>query len=162
MTDVSGAFDFTHDKLRSKVSKSAVLSFFVFSSLLFAFCLSAEAQQPKKVARIGYLSSTNPARESARFEAIRLALRELGYIEGQNIAFEYRYVELRQNRYSEFAAELVGLKVDMIVVVGGDPAIRAAMNATKTIPIIMMGGGAILSRQASWKALPVPLATSRA
>jgi putative tryptophan/tyrosine transport system substrate-binding protein len=58
---------------------------------LLALCVSAEAQQPKKVPRIGYLSSSNPATESARAEAIRLALRELGYIEGQTIAIEYRY-----------------------------------------------------------------------
>jgi len=68
------------------------------------------AQQPKKVTRIGYLSSTNPARESARFEAIRLALRELGYIEGQNIAIEYRYSVGKADRYPELAAELVHLK----------------------------------------------------
>ena len=67
-------------------------------TLLFALCASAEAQQPTKVPRIGYLSSTNSARESARFEAIRLALRELGYIEGQNIATEYRYAEGKQDR----------------------------------------------------------------
>ena len=62
-------------------------------ALLFALCVSAEAQQPKKVPRIGYLSSVDPASESTRSEAIRLALRELGYIEGQNIAIEYRYAE---------------------------------------------------------------------
>ena len=63
------------------------------SALLFALCFPAEAQQPKKVPRIGYLSSFDPARESTRSEAIRLALRERGYIEGQNIAIEYRYAE---------------------------------------------------------------------
>ena len=61
--------------------------------MLFALCASAEAQQPKKVPRIGYLSPRDPASESARAEGIRLALRELGYIEGQNIAIEYRYAE---------------------------------------------------------------------
>ena len=101
----------------------------------------AEAQQPKKVPRIGYLSSTDPASESARAEAIRLALRELGYIEGQNIAIEYRYAEGKLDRLPELAAELVRLKVDIIVVAGGDPLIRAAKNATKTIPIVMMGAG---------------------
>ena len=103
--------------------------------------MSAHAQQPKKVPRIGYLSSTDPARESARAEAIRLALRELGYIEGQNIAIEYRYAEGKPDRYPELAAELVRLKVDIIVVAGGDAQIRAAKNATKTIPIVMMGRG---------------------
>ena len=79
----------------------------------------AEAQQPKKVPRIGYLSSTDPASESTRSEAIRLALRERGYIEGQNIAIEYRYAEGKLDRLPELAAELVRLKVDIIVVAGG-------------------------------------------
>ena len=81
----------------------------------------AEAQQPKKVPRIGYLSTRDPASESTRSEAIRLALRELGYIEGQNIAIEYRYAEGKHDRYPELAAELVRLKVDIIVVAGGAP-----------------------------------------
>ena len=101
--------------------------------------LLAEAQQPKKVPRIGYLSSGHAASESARSEGIRLALRELGYIEGQNIAIEYRYAEGKLDRLPELAAELVRLKVDIIVVAGGDTAIRAAKNATKTIPIVMVG-----------------------
>jgi putative ABC transport system substrate-binding protein len=118
------------------------LSLVLIAVVLLALGVTAEAQQAKKVPRIGYLSSTNPARESARFEAIRLALRELGYTEGQNIATEYRYAEGRQDRYAQIAAELARLKVDVIVVAGGDPAIRAAMTATKTIPIVMVGGGA--------------------
>ena len=108
----------------------------------------AEAQQPKKVPRIGYLSATDPASDSARSEAIRLALRELGYIEGQNIAIEYRYAEGKHDRFPELAAELVRLKVDIIVVAGGNILVRAAKNATKTIPIVMVGLGPILSRQA--------------
>jgi putative ABC transport system substrate-binding protein len=109
-------------------------------AMLLALCFSAEAQQPKKVPRIGYLSSGDP-RESARSDGIRLALRELGYLEGQNIATEYRYTEGKSDRLPEFAAELVRLKVDIIVVDGGIGPIRAAKNATKTIPIIMTGGG---------------------
>ncbi len=101
----------------------------------------ATAQQPKKVPRIGYLSAFNPARESTRSEAIRLALRELGYIEGQNIAIEYRYAEAKLDRYPELAAELVSLKVDIIVVAGGTATTLAAKNATKTIPIVMVGLG---------------------
>src|SRR4030095_7557375 len=99
----------------------------------------AQAQQPKKVPRIGYLSSSDPATESTRAEGIRLALREIGYIEGQNIAIEYRYGMGRGNvdRANELLAELVRLKVDIIVVAGGGPVIRAAKNATKTIPIVM-------------------------
>jgi putative ABC transport system substrate-binding protein len=101
----------------------------------------ADVQQPKKISRIGYLSGFDSARESSRSETIRLALRERGYIEGQNIAIEYRYAEGKIDRRSELAAELVLLKVDIIVVAGGDPTIQAAMNATKTIPIVMMGLG---------------------
>jgi ABC-type uncharacterized transport system substrate-binding protein len=101
----------------------------------------AEAQQPKKVPRIGYLSPRDPATESARSEGIRQALRELGHIEGQNIAFEYRYAEGKQDRQPELATELVRFKVDIIVVSGGTPLILAAKNATKTIPIVMTGGG---------------------
>ncbi|HSE87472.1 MAG TPA: ABC transporter substrate-binding protein [Candidatus Binatia bacterium] len=101
----------------------------------------ADAQQPKKVTRIGLLSSGDPATESVRSDAIRLALRELGYIEGQNIVIEYRYAEGKRDRQPELAAELVRLKVDVIVVAGGDPLVRAAKNVTKTIPIVMVGGG---------------------
>ena len=100
----------------------------------------AEAQQPTKVPRLGYLSNSDPASESARSEAIRLALRERGYIEGQNIATEYRYAEGKRDRYPELSAELVRLKVD-IIVVAGDPPVLAAKNATKTIPIVMVGAG---------------------
>ena len=114
---------------------------FTLCATLFALCLSAEAQQPKKVPRIGYLSPFDPVAESTRSEAIRLALREFGYIEGQNIAIEYRYSEGKLNRFPELAAELVRLKVDIIVASGGDRLILAAKNATKTIPIVMMGGG---------------------
>jgi len=101
-----------------------------------------EAQQPKKVYRIGYLSVADQARESARAEAIRLALRDLGYIEGQNITTEYRYLEEKTDRAPELAAELVRLKVDIIILSGGTEPVRAAKNATKTIPIVMTGGGA--------------------
>jgi putative ABC transport system substrate-binding protein len=100
----------------------------------------ARAQQPKKVFRIGYLSAADAATESPRSEGIRLALRERGYIQGQNIAFEYRYVEGKNERYPELLAEMVRLKVD-IIVVGGNLGIQAAINATKTIPIVMVGTG---------------------
>jgi len=100
----------------------------------------AHAQQTKKVPLIGYLSGNDAATDSARSEAIRLALRERGYIEGQNIATKYRYAEGKRDRLPELAAELVRLKVDVIVV-GGDAPIRAAKSATKTIPIVMMGRG---------------------
>jgi putative ABC transport system substrate-binding protein len=114
---------------------------FVLVAMLLALCVSAEAQQPKKVPRIGYLSALDPARESARAEAIRLALRERGYIEGQNIVIEYRYGEEKRDRQPELAADLVRLKVDIIVVSGGGGWVQAVKNATKTIPIVMMGVG---------------------
>jgi len=100
----------------------------------------AQAQQPKKVPRIGYLSSDDPV-GSTRAETIRLALRDLGYIEGQNLAIEYRYAEGKRDRVPQLAADLVRLKVDIIVAAGGDVLTRAAKNATKTIPIVMTGQG---------------------
>src|SRR5215475_8099303 len=115
---------------------------FVLGALLFALCQSADAQQPGKIPRIGYLSNTDAATDSPRAEGIRLALRELGYIEGQNIAIEYRYSEGKRERFHDLAAELVRLKVDVIVVAGGTLSVEATMNATKTIPIVMVGGGA--------------------
>ena len=115
--------------------------FLALCSLLLAPCCAVEAQQPKKVTRIGYLSAFNPVNESTRTEAIRLALRELGYIEGQNIAIAYRYAEGKIDQFPELAADLVRLKVDIIVVAGGDRLTLAAKNATKTIPIVMTGSG---------------------
>jgi putative ABC transport system substrate-binding protein len=101
----------------------------------------AQAEQAKKIPLIGYLSGGNPAAESATAEAIRQALRERGYIDGQNVAIEYRYAEGKTDQGSELAAELVRLKVDIIVTPAGGRFIRAAMNATKTIPIVMAGQG---------------------
>jgi putative tryptophan/tyrosine transport system substrate-binding protein len=111
---------------------------FGFAVILVSLASLAEAQQPKKIARVGYLSPLDSARESTRSDAIRKALRELGYIEGQNIAFEYRYTEGKLDRAPELAADLVRLKVAVIVVGGGSGPILAVKNATKTIPIVMM------------------------
>jgi putative tryptophan/tyrosine transport system substrate-binding protein len=116
------------------------LTVLTLCSMLVALSVPTQAQQPKKVPRIGYLSTGDAASESTRSEAVRLALRELGHIEGQNIAIEYRYTEGKVDRAAELAAELVRLKVD-IVVAGGGPWISAAKNATKTIPIVMLGVG---------------------
>jgi putative ABC transport system substrate-binding protein len=113
----------------------------LLATVLLTTAPLAQAQQPKKVSRIGYLSPVDAASDSARSEGIRLALRERGHIEGQNIATEYRYAEGKIDRYPELAAELVRLKVDIIVAAGGSVLVRAAMNATKTIPIVMMGAG---------------------
>ena len=96
----------------------------------------AEAQQPKKSPRIGFLSFGSASSMADRLDAFRQGLREHGYIEGQNIFFEYRYAEGNQNRLRQFAAELVSLKVDAIVT-GGSMATPPAKEATSTIPIIM-------------------------
>jgi putative ABC transport system substrate-binding protein len=97
--------------------------------------LAAEAQQAGKIARIGFLVATSAASAAPRIEIFRKALREHGYVEGKNIAFEYRYAEGRLDRLHEFAAELVGLKVNVIVT-GSASAVQAAQKATSTIPIV--------------------------
>jgi len=123
-----------------KLMKKKIVLITVAAIILASF-RPAEAQQPKKVPRIGYLVSGDAATDSARADGVRLALRERGYVDGQNIAIEYRYGEGKSDRFSELAAELMRLKVDIIVVAGGSVWVRAAMNATKTIPIVMVGIG---------------------
>jgi putative tryptophan/tyrosine transport system substrate-binding protein len=118
------------------------LRLWVIALMLVVAKAGAQAQQPKKVSRIGYLSANEAANESTRTEILRQALRELGYIEGHNIVIEYRYAERKRDRYAELAAEMVRLKVDIIVVSGGLLPIQAAKKATKTIPILMTGVGA--------------------
>src|SRR5262245_15589320 len=110
-------------------------------AILLALCFPARGQQPKKVFRLGYLSNLSRSSDIIRAEPFLLALREHGYIEGKNIAIEYRHAEGKRDRLPELAAELVLLKVDIIVAAGGDPVIQAARNATSTIPIVMMGQG---------------------
>ena len=110
--------------------------------ITFAMCgVEVRAQQPKKIPRIGYLMLAETPRETTRFEGIRLALRELGYIDGQNITIEYRSAKGKPDRVPELAAELTRIKVDIIVAGGGDPVVQAAKNATKTIPIVIVGAG---------------------
>src|SRR5215831_11630229 len=118
--------------------KRAAVPSILVAVVMLAVAAMADAQQPGKIPRIGYLSITDAATDSPRAEGIRLALRELGYIEGQNIAIEYRYAEGKNDRLPGLATELVRLKVDIIVVAAGDVTIRAAKNATKTIPIVIM------------------------
>ncbi len=95
-----------------------------------------EAQQPKKIPRIGFLSGTSPSTISDRIEAFRQRLRELGYVEGKNIVIESRFAEGKLDRLPALAAELVRLKVDIIVTTG-PTATRAAKEATNTISIVM-------------------------
>ena len=108
----------------------------MLGTLLFALCFPASAQQPKKVPRIGYLIVAFPSTSPPRTEAFRQGLRELGYVEGKNIVIEYRYAEGKADRLAGLAAELVRLKVDVIVT-GGGTATRPAKEATSTIPIVM-------------------------
>jgi putative tryptophan/tyrosine transport system substrate-binding protein len=96
----------------------------------------SDAQQPTKVPRIGYLTGATPGGQAARIDAFRQGLRELGYVEGKNIVVEYRYAEEKFDRLPALAAELVHLKVDVIVT-GGSGNTRAAKEATNTIPIVM-------------------------
>jgi putative tryptophan/tyrosine transport system substrate-binding protein len=121
---------------RTAMSKKII--FLALCSLLLAPCSAVEAQQAKRVFHIGYLSGGTAAARNTRFA---LALREIGYVEGQNTVTEYRYAEGQLDRLPEIAAELVRLNVDIIVAVGADTVARAAKNATKTIPIVMSGQG---------------------
>ena len=106
------------------------------NTLLFAFCFPAQAQQLTKVPRIGYLAATSPSINPTRIEAFRQGLLDLGYIEGKNIVIEWRFAEGKPDRLPTLAAELVRLKVDVIVS-GGSTANRAAKDATSAIPIVM-------------------------
>jgi putative tryptophan/tyrosine transport system substrate-binding protein len=105
-------------------------------AVLYALCSSVEAQQPKKIPRIGFLSASSPSVISARLEAFRQGLSELGYVEGKNIVIEWRSSERKLDRLPALAAELVRLKVEVIVT-GGGSSTRAAKEATSTIPIVM-------------------------
>ena len=106
----------------------------VVGALLYVLCLSADAQQPAKIPKIGWLSPGSAA--SANIELFLREFRKLGYVEGKNITIEYRFAEGKLERLPDLAAELVRLRVDVIVAAGGTPAILAAKNATSTIPIV--------------------------
>src|SRR4030095_12893785 len=111
---------------------------FTLSAMLFAFCFSAEAQQPKKIPRIGYVSTTgNPNNPGPNIETFRRGLQDLGYTEGKNILIETRYIEGKMDQTPGLVAELLQLKVDVLVVNGLTP-VRVAKQATKTIPIVMV------------------------
>src|SRR5215472_8035925 len=116
--------------MKKKISRLALCA------LLFALCTSAAAQQTKKVPRIGYLTADSLSASSTRTEALRQGLRELGYIEGKNIVIEWRSADGKLDRLPALAAELVRLKVDVIVT-GGSASTRPANEATSTIPIVM-------------------------
>ena len=116
------------------MKKTFLLSILVVA-LQFAAGVKAQAQQPARIPRIGILIAASASFYSARVEAFRQRLRELGYVEGKNIVIEYRYAEGKLERLPDLAAELVRLKVDVIVTASG-PAILAAKKASATIPIV--------------------------
>src|SRR6266508_3833148 len=115
--------------------RKAVLSI-LFVVVGLAVAVIAEAQQPKKVPRIGFLASASPSIVSDRIDAFRQGLRELGYVEEKNIVIESRYAEGKLDSLPALAAQLVRLKVDVIVT-GGSIITRAAKEATVTITIVM-------------------------
>ena len=112
---------------------------FTLSAMLFALSFAAEAQQPTKIPRIGFLSDVSLSALEVRTEAFRQGLRELGYVEGKNIVIECRSAEGNRIASPALAAELVRLKVDVIVTTGATVT-RAAKEATITIPIVMASG----------------------
>jgi putative ABC transport system substrate-binding protein len=119
--------------------KNAILDL-TLCALLFALCSSVEAQQPKKIPLIGFLTGASLSANSARNESFRQGLREFGYVEGKTIVIEWRSYEGKADLRPALAAELARLKVDVIVAAGsGD--IQAAKEATATIPIVMLAGG---------------------
>src|SRR4030095_423437 len=124
---------------RCAMKRAAVPSILI-AVVLFAVAVIAEAQQPARVPRIGYLTNAPLSVISINRDAFRQGLRELGYIEGKNIIFEWRSGEQSRERQRAMAAELVRLKVDVIVA-GGSGDIRAAKEATSTIPIVMVNSG---------------------
>src|SRR4029077_5296721 len=121
--------------MRFAMKKAAVPSI-LFAVVLLAVGVTAQAQQPTKVPRIGFLVDGSPSTHSTRIEAFRHGLRELGYVEGKNINIEYRYAEGRSERLPELAEQLVRLKVDVLVG-SSSRAARPAKNASATIPIVV-------------------------
>jgi putative ABC transport system substrate-binding protein len=116
--------------------KRATASSILVAVVLLAVAVKAEAQQPAKVPRIGYVSATSPSANVGRIEAFRQGLRELGFVEGKNIVIEWQYAEGKFDRLPALVAELVRLKVDVIVT-SGPQATPVAKEATSTIPIVM-------------------------
>jgi len=121
------------------MKKAGVFSI-LFVVMLFAVGIITEAQQPAKIPRIGYLSAASRSTSPARIEAFRQGLRDLGYVEGKNIVIEYRFAEGKLDRLPALVAELVRLKVDLIVTTASRET-RASKGATNTIPIVMTTEG---------------------
>ena len=128
--------DFFSDNRKSKIQNRKWAGFLALLGLLVWWMGMAEAQQTKKVPRIGFLTLGSPSPASRNLEAFRQGLRDLGYIEGQNITVDYRWGDGREERLPDMMAEAVRLKPDVIVT-SGTPGVLAAKNATRTIPIVM-------------------------
>jgi putative ABC transport system substrate-binding protein len=120
------------------VNKKILVS--ILAVVILAFVHPAEAQQPKKVPRIGFLVVPSRAFFANRIESFRRDLRSLGYVEGKNIVIEYRYAEGNLDRLADLAKELVSVKVDVIVTTTTQ-SVLASKNATRTIPIVFVGVG---------------------
>ena len=132
MTEIRGQTS----EIRDATQMTNKIILLALCSLLLALCSAVDAQQPTKIPRIGYLSTVSPAVNATRIEALRQGLRELGYVEGKNILIEWRYAEGKVDRLPSLAAQLVHLKVDLIVTAASPPT-RAAKELTSTIPIVM-------------------------
>jgi putative tryptophan/tyrosine transport system substrate-binding protein len=118
--------------MTSKIVICSLLTFFLLTVSL------AQAQLPTKISRIGYLDGAFPSTNAARIDAFRQGLRELGYVEGKNIVIESRHAEGKLDRLPALAAELVSLKVEVLVMGGGGASTGSGKEATKTIPIVMV------------------------
>ena len=116
------------------------LRWLTLCTMLFALGVQAQTQQPAKIHRIGWLAAGSASGVAPLTDAFRQGLRQLGYVEGKNIVIEFRYAEGKFDRLADLAAEIVHLKVDVIVV-ASTPAIQAVKHATATIPIVMVGPG---------------------
>src|SRR6516162_2759997 len=121
--------------MKRRLRKTSLASI-LYAGALLAVAVTVEAQQKDKVFRIGYLDPGTVSGNAALLEKFRQELNKLGWVEGKNIAIEYRFAELKPERVAELAAELVRLKVDLIVTSGVPPALEVK-NATTTIPIVM-------------------------
>ena len=126
------------DNRKSKIQNRKWAGFLAICLSLLGCVGMAEAQQPKKIPRVGCLAGNSSSAESPRVEAFRQGLRALGYVEGKNIALEYRYADARFDKLPALADELVRLKVDVLLT-NSTPAAQAAKNATRTIPIVFLG-----------------------
>jgi ABC-type uncharacterized transport system substrate-binding protein len=129
--------DSRSDNWKSKIQNRKWAGLFVIVVALTVCGARVQAQQAKKIAKIGFLHpGVSEGASNPQLEGLRQGLREIGQVEGKNIIIEYRFAEGKLDRLSDLAAELVNLKVDVIVAAGGTPAILAAKNATSTIPIV--------------------------